>query len=101
MVFVCGGVILYICLLLLLLWMMTISSTTMINDDDDDDVCNWMVHDLIFIGKMISGTVTSTAASTSTPNISVSQNRHEIGENRSVLFDSICNFDKSALKKLT
>lgn len=41
------------------------------------------------------------APSTSSPNVNLhSDQEQEGGENRSVLLDSICNFNKSALRKL-
>lgn len=48
------------------------------------------------------GNISSTvpAASTSMSNVTESPSRQESGENRSALLDSICNFDKSALRKL-
>lgn len=48
----------------------------------------------------ISSTVTSTAASTSMSNVTEPPSRQESGEDRSALLDSICSFDKSALRKL-
>ncbi|XP_055321695.1 PX domain-containing protein kinase-like protein isoform X2 [Sitodiplosis mosellana] len=48
----------------------------------------------------ISSTVTP-AASTSMSNVTESSSGQEsVGENRTLLLDSICNFDKSALRKL-
>lgn len=47
----------------------------------------------------ISNTPTP-AASTSMSNVTESSSQQEGGENRSALLDSICSFDKSALRKL-
>lgn len=48
-----------------------------------------------------AGNISSTVApAASTSNVTESPNRQETGENRSALLDSICSFDKSALRKL-